>query len=77
MNYKLKDMKYYDIHFNDGVSSYSKFIQVKDNLLTSDANDDDILGFGVDIGMIDPDEMEYKDKITEIDEAEYNKAIQA
>lgn len=68
-------MKYYDIHINDSVNSFSRFMQVKAGVLPSDSIKQDIVGHAVDTGVLDPDEMEYVDNVTEISEEEYNKAI--
>lgn len=67
-------MKYYDIHVNDGVNSFSAFIAVKDGLLLLDATNEEIAGHAVDIGELDPDDLTYVDNVTEISEEEYNKA---
>mgnify|MGYP000087160904 CR=1 FL=1 len=36
-------MKYYDIHVNDSVNSYSTFMQVKSGLLPDDAQNEEIV----------------------------------
>lgn len=74
-NQKRITMKYYDIHINDGVNSYSSFMKVKDGLLLPNAEKQDIVGHAIDTGVIDPNDMEYVDNVTEISEEEYNKAI--
>jgi len=70
-------MKYYDIHIDDKVNSYSIFLSVKDGVLLSNPQKQDIVGHGIDVGMIDPDDMEFVDNVTEISEKEYNLAIKA
>jgi len=50
-------------------------MQVKAGVLPSDSIKQDIVGHAVDTGVLDPDEMEYVDNVTEISEEEYNKAI--
>lgn len=70
-------MTYYDIHVFDGVNSYSAFMKVKDGLLLPNPEKQDIVGHAIDTGVLDPDDMEYVDKVTPISEEEYNKAIKA
>nr|WP_298655903.1 hypothetical protein [uncultured Flavobacterium sp.] len=70
-------MKYYDIHVNDSVNSYSTFMQVKSGLLPDDAQNEEIVGHAVDIGKLDPDDIKYVDNVTEISEEEYNRAMKA
>jgi hypothetical protein len=67
-------MKYYDIHVNDGVNSYSSFMAVKNGLLLDNPEKQDIIGHAIDVGKLDPDDMEYVDNVTEISEEEYNRA---
>ncbi|HMW10677.1 MAG TPA: hypothetical protein PJ987_09550 [Bacteroidia bacterium] len=70
-------MKYYDIHVYDGINSFSVFMQVKDGLLLPIPEKQDIVGHAIDTGVLDPNDMEFVDKVTPISEEEYNKAIKA
>ena len=70
-------MKYYDIHVNDGVNSFSRFMKVKNGVLPPNPQKQDIVGHAIDVGSLDPDEMEYVDNTTEITEEEYNRAMKA
>jgi len=67
-------MKYYDIHVFDGVNGYSCFLKVKYGVLPLDAQRQDIVGHAIDVGVLDPNDMEDVDNVTEISEAEYNRA---
>ncbi len=67
-------MKYYDIHVDDSVSSFSLFIEIKEGLLPPKPEKQDIVGHAVDVGDLDPDDMKYVDNVTEISEEEYKKA---
>lgn len=68
-------MKYYDIHVYDGINSFSVFMQVKDGLLLPIPEKQDIVGHAIDTGVLDPNDMEFVDKVTPISEEEYNKAV--
>lgn len=70
-------MKYYDIHVYDGINSFSVFMQVKDGLLLPNPEKQDIVGHAIDTGVLDPNDMEFVDKVTEIPEEEYNKTMKA
>lgn len=67
-------MKYYDIHIDDSVSSFSLFIEIKEVLLPPNPEKQDIVGYAVDVGDLDPDDIKYVDNVTEISEEEYKKA---
>lgn len=67
-------MKYYDIHVNDGITSFSCFVYVKDGLLTGSPMDEEIAGHAVDIGKLNVDDLGFVDNITEISEEEFKKA---
>ncbi len=69
-------MRYYDIHVNDGVSSFSVFMSVKNNTLVEKPSKEEVAGHAVDINMLDPDDLRYVDNVTEITEEEFNRAIQ-
>ena len=71
-------MKYYDIHVSYGaISGFSVFIPIKKGILPTEQTDEDIIGHAVDVGSLEPDDMKYVDKVTEIDEDEYNRATKA
>lgn len=73
----MKPFKYYDIHVNDGVNSYSVFLKVKDGILLPKPLRQDIVGHAIDIGVLDPNDMEYVDNTTEITEKEFIRASRA
>ncbi len=69
-------MKFYDIHVNDGVNSYSAFLKVNDISIspTEPMSKEDIASYAADKGVLDVDDLGYVDNVTEITEEEFTKA---
>ena len=69
--------RFYDIHVFDGVNSYSVFLKVKPGVLLDNPERHDIIGHALDTGILDPEDFEYVDNVTEITEFSYIKGVNA
>ena len=70
--------KYFDIHVSyEGGLGFSVFLEAKPNTLTEDFINNDVVSHAVSTGQLEPDDIEYVDNVTEISQAEYEKASNA
>lgn len=69
--------RFYDIHVFDGVNSYSTFLKVKPGVLLDKPEREEIIGHALDTGILDPQDFEYVDNVTEITEFAYIKGTNA
>ena len=74
-----KKSKFYDVHVNDGVNSFSVFLEINPISIPDKGkmSNEDIASYAADKGKLDVDDLGYVDNVTEIDEAEYKRAIKA
>lgn len=76
---KLTESYYYDIHVvedEDTGTGYSAFLKI-DKHFDENQDRENIVKQAIDNNILEADEVEFVDNITEIDEEEYNRAVKA